>query len=242
MFTPIIIITQTFINESVLVNTICNGFFGSSILNSINTDPIIDEFKDFAKLQSENRIIIIDPQSKEDYRVFLSHQRYSFSSPSIMFCGNLSSYSQQLQEGMLRLLEEPPEHLQIILFSRDESTVIPTIRSRCQSMYLPTKRVFALLDNQYIQSVSKKLPPPSEIVKQLIQNTALATLQTLDYATLEREDIEFWFWQIATNLEFLYKKTPKTDIAKLISRVYSARILNQSNAQKKLVILGLIVE
>jgi DNA polymerase III subunit delta' len=67
-------------------------------------------------------------------------------------------FSREAANSFLKLLEEPPDRLQIILISNDYNSVIDTIRSRCQPILFPQ-----LDDDQIKQIVSKYKDEPENL-------------------------------------------------------------------------------
>ena len=59
-------------------------------------------------------------------------------------------FSREAANSFLKLLEEPPDNLQIILISNDYNSVIETIRSRCQPVLFPQ------LDDDQIEQIVLK--------------------------------------------------------------------------------------
>jgi DNA polymerase III, delta subunit len=146
-----------------------------------------------------------------------------------LFLGDLTTYSDSLQEGMLKLLEEPPENLFIVLFAQNLSLIKPTIISRCRIVLLENPIVFANLDPKLIEKV-QKLPSPKTVVDALINNKKVEVEKVAD---CEREELDFWMWQVQTNLSMLYAQQSQTQIAQAITRTLQARQLNSQNLQKK---------
>jgi replication-associated recombination protein RarA len=185
---------------------------------------------------SQNQIISFDgsvgdtDNKKENFRRFISQEVYiKYNNPTILFLGDLTRYSESLQEGMLKLLEEPPVNLYIVLFAQNLSQIKPTIISRCRIILLENKIIFANLDPKLLEKV-KKLPEPKVAVAALINNKKVEIEKVADF---ERDELDFWMWQIQTNLSMLYSQQPQTQIAEAISRTLKARQLNFQNLQKK---------
>jgi hypothetical protein len=170
--------------------------------------------------------------SKEDYRGILLSFYAVYTKPTVMFLGNLDDYSLALQEGMLRLLEEPPANLYLILFSQTKSTVLPTIYSRCKVSVVPSQLVLSHLDPSKLANLKAKQCDPKKSVKNLLAGKKLWDVQ--DLGQLERDEIDFWLWQILAYLEIMYTKDPKPQIAALIQQVSLSRKFNLDNVQKKL--------
>lgn len=50
----------------------------------------------------------------------------------------IESFSREAANSFLKLLEEPPQNLQIVLISNDYNSILETIRSRCQPVLFPS--------------------------------------------------------------------------------------------------------
>lgn len=63
----------------------------------------------------------------------------------------------------LKLLEEPPDYLTLILITSSKNVLLDTIRSRCRSIYFP------VLSNEEILGVVKKYHPIDDRIKKVIK-------------------------------------------------------------------------
>lgn len=59
---------------------------------------------------------------------------YAAHEPQLFFVQKLENASSAAQNALLKLLEEPPEHIQIIITTEQPEMVLPTIHSRCLSL------------------------------------------------------------------------------------------------------------
>jgi replication-associated recombination protein RarA len=229
-------LTQTYLDLSKIQRQLAFSFFAKNsfefdlTLNSEDLEQIWEQHI------SQNRIISFDgsvgdtDNKKENFRRFISQEVYiKYNNPTILFLGDLTTYSESLQEGMLKLLEEPPVNLFIILFAQNLSQIKPTIISRCRIILLENNIVFANLDPKLLEKV-KKLPEPKVAVAALINNKKVEIEKVADF---ERDELDFWMWQIQANLSMLYSQQPQTQIAEAITRTLKARQLNSQNLQKK---------
>jgi DNA polymerase III subunit delta' len=72
------------------------------------------------------------------------------ASKRIFIISGIEYFSREAANSFLKLLEEPPENLVLILISNDYSSVLDTIRSRCQPVMFPV-----LTDEEIIAIVAK---------------------------------------------------------------------------------------
>jgi DNA polymerase III, delta subunit len=233
-----IFLTQTYVDEEKLRQMIGASFFESGKLNIADILQV-ENFADlYSHMLSQQRIIVMDFEDKEDFRSSLSGIYKKYNEPVLLFLGNLANYSLPLQEGMLRLLEEPPTNLHIILFAQSRGQILPTIISRSQFYSLPESFILQNLDQKIQAKVTKKLPQPGEVTKDLIANKFNFEL-IKDPSKLEREEIDLWLWQLGIYLAQYYKQRPVEQIALKIQRVLQAQKLNTQNTQKKFVLASL---
>jgi DNA polymerase III, delta subunit len=201
---------------------------------------------DLEKLESlkmDRRIIIFGnikestDSVKEQFRQFVASDVYqNYSEPTLLILGDLSQYSTALQEGMLKLIEEPPSNLFVILTARSRSEVLPTILSRCMTQNVSSKFAIDNLDKVLFERVSKYMPKPKEAVELLLKKEFLVIEKLSD---VERNELDFWLWLVETNLSFLHSSNPEPAIARLIQNVLTSRELNNANCLKKLVVQNL---
>jgi DNA polymerase III, delta subunit len=233
-----IILTQTYVNEEKIRQQVAASFFESGkidITRVLNVDNYVDKYN---HLFSQQRVLVMEFEDKDDFRSSLSGIYKKYSEPVMLFLGNLANYSTALQEGMLRLLEEPPQNLHIVLFAQSRARILPTIISRSQFYVLPESFVLQNLNNKIQTKVTKKLPQPGEVVKDLIANKFNFEV-IKEPSKLEREEIDLWLWQLGIYLSQYYKQRPVEQIARKIQRVLEAQKLNNQNTQKKFVLASL---
>ena len=245
-----IILTQTSldldkISKSLAVNLFQN--LNSKAPNSTNFNAIISDFSKQTAIQTDpeltqknwdhyfatNQILTANFKDKEDFTDSLMAFYQSYNQPTFLFLGDLNNYSSLLQEGMLRLLEEPPENLNIILYAQNKTEILPTILSRSQNYTLSKPLALANLNQTLLEKVKKKLPAVADFCKDFIQNKDLVFP---DLKTTEREEISFWLWQILAYLEEYYKHQSSPQLASKIEQVLTALSLNNQNLQKKFVL------
>jgi hypothetical protein len=239
MFQTNLYLTQTYLELDALQKKLAFNFFKKNKL-CFKGNILNEELEQNWNLHlSQNQIIEWNGQSaeteskKEAFKKFINSEVYiKYSQPSLLFLGDLTAYSDVLQEAMLKLLEEPPTNLHIVLFAQNLSQIKSTIISRCSVKILDNNIVFKNLDIKLIEKV-KKLPEPKFTVGNLINNKKVEIEKISDF---ERDELDFWMWQVQTNLTMAYANQPETQIATAITRVLLARQLNSQNLQKKFVI------
>lgn len=79
-----------------------------------------------------DRLVLETPPTMNELRTVLQRlSRTPHQSPFIIAVfGAFESWSEELGTVLLKTLEEPPSHVRILLVARDDSRVLPTIRSR----------------------------------------------------------------------------------------------------------------
>lgn len=184
----------------------------------------------------QEKVIIPNWLFKEDIeKKLIDNEMLNFyklySKPTLIFLGDLSKLSLPVQESWLKFIEEPPKNLYPILFSPDIFTILPTIKSRCQIFNLDKATCLNFLDKKLLATCKKKYPNVGEFTVNFIRNidTDLSTL-----IKAEREEINFWLWQVLQNLEAIYTEKPSFNVAQKIQKALLATRLNHDNLQKKI--------
>jgi hypothetical protein len=170
---------------------------------------------------------------KVEFREQQNSWYQSYNLPTLFFLGDLSQHSESLQEGMLKFLEEPPANLYPILFAQDGSEILPTILSRATTLSLSRNFVLKHLSGEKLEKIAKTLPPAKQFALDLIGEKRL---ELPDFSKIERDEIDFWLWQISCWIEEFYKQQPLPKIADKLQKVLRSRKLNQQNLQKKLAV------
>lgn len=241
MNTSFLIVCETQINTQILERAIAAVFSENSIMSSEN---ISNKVKHNTQSNSESltefnpHIQSISFEDKDDYRAKESGIYQIYESNQLLFLGNVTDYSIPLQEGMLRLIEEPPNNLSLVLFCHDIVDVLPTIISRCRVIYLPRSIIMNLLQKSEMEFIKKNFP----LVKDFIQDWLVNSITEVKLSPKStRDHIDAWLWQIGCYLDALYSKSPSISLAKAIEHIGYARRLNRDNVQKKFVIESLFV-
>lgn len=232
-----IILTQTFVDKNVLMMMIASYFFQTQKLDfnlsSIQNTKTTELQEVWSKYQSSGQIIVPELVAKKDFTENVFSFYKSYPNPSLLFLGDLNEFSIPAQEGMLKLLEEPPKNLIVILFSKDRSNILDTISSRCNFYNIPHNLVLRLLDQNMLNKTQTKLPKATDFINQWI---SLEPLSLPDPKNIEREEIEFWLWQLGVYLEIFYKKNPHQSYLEKIIKITEAKKLNSQKVQKKFVL------
>ena len=230
-----IFLTQTKLDLDTIKLNLAQSFFETNRVE-LSEKVSMAESQSWEHYRSGGQILDWDgattdtESKKENFRRFIQNEVYiNYTQPTLLFLGELGTYSDTLQEGMLKLLEEPPKNLQIVIFAMNKSKIKGTILSRCNMVNIPTKIVFENLNQKLVEKV-KKLPEPRIVVENLLKNNSIEIEKISDW---ERSELDFWLWQIQTNLEILFKSQPQRQIANKIISVLTARNLNTENVQKK---------
>lgn len=226
-----LILTNTYIDYQSLQKIVAATFFNSKN-QLLNLDISLKEIDQnlYHQKQNTGQIIEINIDKKEEFTEQQNNWYQKYSHPTLLFLGDLNNYSENLQEGMLRLLEEPPHNLYPVLFAQDKSQILDTILSRCKIIQLKQKQILELLDLKMLELVKKKMPSVKESLTSMLQNNLILP----DLSKIERPELDFWLWQIQTYLEALYKQNPTQNLANKLLSVLNARNLNRQNLQKKL--------
>jgi BMFP domain-containing protein YqiC len=238
MLSSHIFLTGTFVDKDSLSKLIAYNYFETKTdFQSFfgKQKEVTEEVeKNWEHYLNARQIIRTDFQGKEEFSAKLMELYQTYHEQTLLFLGDLSEYSLPLQEGMLRILEEPPANLQIVLYAKSKNNILPTIVSRCGFYLLPESFVLQNLEQNLLDKVKKKLPEIGATVKTLV--THPDSFQLPDLKTVEREELDFWLWQIGYYLEAIYRKNQTYQISALIEKVRTAQNLNHQNLQKKFVL------
>jgi DNA polymerase III subunit gamma/tau len=185
--------------------------------------------------------------SKSDFKQDVLSLFKHYQKPTILFLGNLDLLDESVQEGMLKLLEEPPENLFPVLFASGENDLLSTIKSRAQLHTLSKEIIFSLLSQDDLTVVKKYFPPAQELVKSILQqHTSVKTsLLEIDFKKIERPIIDFWLWQLQVYAEeYLNQNLEQIQLiektSELIEKILTARKYNSSSVQKKFSVLSIL--
>ncbi len=236
-----IFITQTYVNNQLLAQYVAysfdkNGLKGLDQLDMSAGNEVVE--KQFESMVNKGTVLQVDITTKKDFREIMSTLYTHFHTITLLFLGDISTYSLELQEGMLRLLEEPPENLIIILTSHTSQELLPTIQSRSSIHTLKTEQIFALLNTDISTKVKKRLPAPADTAKAIISNS-FSYSSIKDISKVEREEINMWLWMVSMYLIQILKQQPDIRIAKAVEKLVKSIQLNNANVLKKFVFANL---
>jgi DNA polymerase III, delta subunit len=240
-FVPIIFLTSTKLDLNNAQNLIYFSFLKkrnySEIFDLINLNEKLLESVDLQKIWQKGlaskQLTIANLEAKSDWNQEMSSFYTNYPKPSLVFLADLANLSIIFQEGMLRFLEEPPQNLQIVLFAQNKSQILSTIQSRCQFFSLPKSFIYQNLSLDFLAKIKKKFPLPKLACQNLLNQKPLQIEKIND---LEREEIDFWLWQLESYLIEFFKQNPNPKIAKTIEKVLLAKKFNFQNLQKKFVL------
>ena len=227
-----LIITKTFVDYNRLERSLAYCFFNQIQYSDLKN---LDE-KHTQKLWNQNlnlgKIIKIQAVGKEDFETEISTFYKKYNQPVLIFLGDLSNYSLALQESLLKFLEEPPQNLNLIIYSRETNNILPTILSRCTKINLTNEFILQNLDLELLELVKKKLPPVQDFAKKIIseypENIIIPNLKEV-----ERNELDFWLWQIEYYLVKYYLSRPNSVIGTKILKITEVKNFNHKNLQKK---------
>jgi hypothetical protein len=238
MLSSNIFLTRTFVDKDKLSKLIAYNYFEAKTDFQVFFEKQKEVSEEVEQSWQYNlnarRIIETDFQGKDEFSAKLMEMYQTYNEQTLLFLGDLSEYSLPLQEGMLRILEEPPTNLQIILYAKSKNNILPTIVSRCGFHLLPEPFVLQNLEQNLLEKVKKKLPEIATTVKTLASRPD--SFQLPDLKTVEREELDFWLWQIGYYLEAVYRKNQTYQISALIEKIRTAQNLNHQNLQKKFIL------
>ncbi len=111
--------------------------------------------------RSPKTVIGIDAIKAVIHRVSLK----PFEGPSsVVIIDSAESMSDEAANALLKTLEEPPPNTMFLLLTADEGELLPTVRSRCQSMNL-----IPLPKNQMVDRLMENHQATSELADQLFR-------------------------------------------------------------------------
>lgn len=239
-----ILLTQTFLDRRLLTQLLVANYFEHPNHNfNLPADLEWDATElsqIWEKYRAFGQVLVANLSEKRDLTASLLDFYQNYPSSTVLFLGDLHELSLPTQEGMLKLLEEPPRNLQIILFAQDRSGILPTIASRCQLHAIPQTLSLKLLDQALLQKTQTKLPKAADFAAKMgyIQSTSSSdgSMVLPDSKHLERQELDFWLWQVGVYLEMFYKQAPHANYLTSLAKIVEARQLNRQGVQKKFVL------
>ena len=134
-----------------------HGRFGVGLASTANSLAL--------QLTSKPSVVRINPDEKGSIKIKTIRELYSFTRTKqdeklIIILDEADTMQTPAQNALLKLLEEPPEHVMFILTAHTPQILLPTILSRVQKVeILPisNKQTDTLLDNLAIKDAKKCL-------------------------------------------------------------------------------------
>ena len=197
---------------------------------------------DYKKGLENHTILLPTVQKKEEYRKYFLDIYTHYPEPTFLLLGDLSSIDEAAQEGMLKILEEPPYNLTIILFSKNSVEIKPTIISRSVITQIPKNLIVQLLPSELVEQVRKVLPDYKQTVNDIL-NLRQENVRGIDLKKVERRDLDFWFWQMLYFVGSMGEQN-KLEISKITllqQTLLIAQQYNRQNLQKKFIIESLFL-
>jgi len=132
-------------------------------------------------------------------------------------------FSREAANSFLKLLEEPPDNLMLILITEDLHRLLDTIRSRCQPVFFPS-----FSDEQITNIVNRYNPDEKDVlsVARIAQNNLKKVFNILESDSSEnRERVYQFFRAVATNnmldvadvIDYLTQKRDKNNIIEFLN-------------------------
>ncbi|MBI4032615.1 hypothetical protein HY374_02825 [Candidatus Berkelbacteria bacterium] len=168
---------------------------------------------------------LTEPPAVDELRRVLGrvHLKPNQSASTGVFLLGLDHWSPEAANTLLKTLEEPPAHALLVLFARDESAVLPTIRSRAATYRLPAGQAGLA----GAPMVDPDLPTLATLADQPLSE-ACTTLMTLSEST-----------SVATLLGHWVATTPDPFRARLLKRLTA---LGTRPVNRRLALESLLVE
>ena len=190
-------------------------------------------------LINTKQIIILETQSKEDLTQYLLPLFIRYDRPTYLILGSLSKISTQMQQGLLRFIEEPPHNLNLILTARNKSQALSTIVSRCELKVIPTHTALKYVNKNKNAELTSSLPETKAFIQKLIHNEKV---NQPDFKNITREGFEIWLWQLEYfTSEVILKNGPSNKLDQIFENILQAKKLNQANVLNRLVWAKLFV-
>jgi hypothetical protein len=176
---------------------------------------------------SESDVVIFDGSSPiKDLRDTISELLVKPHSSALRLfaitnCENMSDASSNT---LLKLLEEPPEYLKIILLTGSYARILPTIKSRCKRIFLSRDIAVFPRENLYDYFINKSFVDFSKHIAKFHNNDELAV-------------------RVKNTLEVMRKNGLNKTEGRLFSKLSDAYIkLSSQNINGKLKLEGIFID
>ncbi len=226
------ILTQTYIDYVYLDKLVTYSYFGYNFGNWSQIQNLDESLLEVSwqKFHNSGQVHLFSFEKKDDYQIKVQTLYKNFETPQLAIFGYIGNLDISVQQAMLKLLEEPPKNIQIVIYGHSLNQILPTIKSRVKVLDLPIQLILSHLNQDLLAQVKKKLPNPTDFCKDVLAKKATIP----DLKDLEREEINFWLWQNLYYMQQLYLGQPLEQIANAILSLTQAYNYNNSNLQKKL--------
>lgn len=184
-----------------------------------------ETISDIIKKKAKNPYSSIDIEGHknipiEKIREFRNEAKYAPNEAKMRFfiVEGCEYFSREAANSFLKLLEEPPENLMIILITNDRMALLDTIRSRCQPVFFPA------FNDEQIKAIVDKYNPVNFDLKSIIKIAQKNLIKVFKIITDEsdekREYILKYLRSLASNqmldladvIDFLCQKRDKNYI------------------------------
>lgn len=147
-------------------------------------------------------------------------------SKRILFIAEMQTASQPAQNALLKLLEEPPDHVHVILTTTQLSGVLETIQSRSQVIQLDALTVGKTAEKHDSEDLRFLLEKPltyTEIFK-------------ISEKYKDKAEATAWVHSVATFLHDQLNASPSMELVEHLKRATKARVQLEKNVNTRLVI------
>jgi len=137
------------------------------VLIKAKPETVLSQISAELKMVPENISTYSSSEGIEQLRSYLIEalSRPLSDSLKLFVIKDVQALTAEQVNSILKILEEPPSHLRVVLFTENLSSVIKTIRSRCKIYALPTTSIFGA--NSIVPLLKKPFFEYSSIVSQL---------------------------------------------------------------------------
>ena len=168
-----------------------SDFFIKEFKEAITKNPYITEGEWYAMLESENKQGIIGVKEATEITKKI-HLKSSYNGYKIVLIWLVEKMNTTTSNKMLKLLEEPPEKTIFLLITNQKEQLLPTIKSRVQSINIDR------LTNNEMTDFLTKIKPSSELIDEIVQTTqgninkAIKLLQGEDEFSKNTQNFQEW--------------------------------------------------
>jgi len=212
----------------------------SIIINSHNHDLSIDEVENIVKhkLNIEKDFdrfnkLIVDGRNKNSIGISELHNLFQWASSKTEYIKDIIIYSaekmtEEAQNSLLKIVEEPPENVLIILLTNNKDSLLPTILSRC-----------LLINSNDNSQFSRETVIMAE---RFLDATYLERVRLIDRMSIDdemtREKINYFLTEL---LRILVTNEIDKDVTDAIKKIYKG-MKRGSNIKVSLDYLNIILE